>query len=293
MHSNYKHKFLFFLACILLGFISCTKGGDENMAVKETKPYLNKKDSLLMVEIYKKAGPWGKKWDLQNIQTWAGVEIAHDTLFNEFRIVGFNYFGSFRGNFPEEFCQLTELRILGLGGGTLSGNIPRDIKNLKKLEWLYVGYNHIYGKIPQEIGELKNLKELTLGENFLSGELPEELGNLTNLEKLTIMSTKISGEIPKSLSKLKKAKFIYLDKNKLSGEFPIEIVNPGCVISCADNNITSMLFDIWDDKNSSYIPDLQGNRLSGKIPDWVKKTDRWKVFSGYVGNQQEGYGYEE
>lgn len=286
--KNKKNAILAMLIAIV-GLTCCTK--DDVIISTNEIPYLNKKDSTLMVEIYNKIGPWGIEWDLVDIKSWGGVAFALDTLYNEYRIVGFNYNGYFTGMFPEEFCELTELRELGLAGGALSGSIPSSIKQLKKLEWLYIGYNDVDGAIPPEIGELRNLKQLTLGENKLSGKLPEELGNLINLEYLTVMSTNISGEIPKSLSKLRKIKFLYLDHNELEGEFPIEIINPGCVISCIYNNITSMPFDIWSDENPCYIPDLQQNRLSGDIPAWVYKTKKWSKYSAFFKNQQDGFGY--
>lgn len=285
-----KNIIMYVIAVINLGLFGCTT--KEEIFPVDTKPYLNKKDSTLMVEIYNKIGPWGYEWDLENVQTWGGVSIALDTLFNEYRIVGFNYFGEFVGEFPEEFCQLTELRKLGLGGGSLGGCIPSSIKQLQKLEWLYIGKNDISGEIPPEIGKLKKLTQLTIGENNISGKLPKELGELTNMERMIIMSTNISGEIPKTLSKLKKAKLIHLSKNKLEGTFPIEIINDECVINCTYNNITEVSFDIWNDKHTYYIPDFQFNRLSGEIPEWVYKTERWKHYHFKVENQQENYGYD-
>lgn len=281
-------KYSFFILLLLCCF-ACS---DDNKLEKkrDALPHLNKSDSLAMVAIYQKIGPWAQGWDLKDITTWGGVEIALDTSANEYRIVKFNYFGTFHDYIPEEFRALKELRHLGLGSGHLKGSIPSWIGELTNLEYLYIAYNDVSGDIPPEIGLLTNLKQLTLGVNRLSGKLPEELGNLKSLEMLTIMDTRISGTIPKSLSKLKNIKQINLLKNQLSGEFPMEILKPSVVVDCSYNNITKLSYDSW--KNSDiWMPDLQFNRLSGEIPDWVKQTASWKKFGFYVGNQQEEYGY--
>lgn len=287
----YKMTYLFVNLCGIL-CMGCSYNNNNTPPNKCTKsPCLNKSDSLAMVNIYNKIGPWDTKWDLENIQTWYGVSIDLDTLSNEYRIVGFNNFGDFRGDFPEDFRKLTELRILGLGGGTLSGEIPSWIGELTKLEWLYLGWNSLKGTIPSEIGKLLNLKQLTIGNTCVGGNLPTELGNLSNLEILTIVGTNISGEIPKSLKNNKKMKKLYLCNNSLSGEFPVEILTPNLVVLCSDNNIRKLSFSVWLDNNDDLIPDLQGNMLQGEIPVNIIKTEKWLKFHCLVGNQKNGYGY--
>lgn len=243
-----------------------------------------------MVTIYKKIGPWGNVWNLHDIATWGGVGITLDTLANEFRIVSFNFHGNFHGSIPYDFSKLAELRHLSISGGSLNGHIPSWIGDLTKLEYLYIGNNQIEGKIPPSIGKLTRLKQLILGNNYINSKIPNELGELYNLEILTIMNTHISGEIPKSLSKLKNIRQINLIKNQLSGEFPIEILKPATTIDCSYNKIKELSFKVWKMDNIC-LPDLQQNRLTGVIPDWVKKTNNWKKFHFYIENQQKSYGY--
>lgn len=282
----------FLIVCLL---VVCVIGCNTNSSLRDetlnATPRLNKSDSLAMVNVYQKNGPWGLDWDLKDIKTWGGVDIALDISTNQYRIVGFNYYGSFHGKFPDDFRKLTELRVLGLGGGTLSGQIPSWIGELTNLIYFYIGYNHMSGPIPSEIGKLTHLEQLTIGENFVDGSLPEELGNLINLCQLTIYHTKISGVIPKSLRKLSKIRRVNFNKNQLSGEFPIEILKENVYISCLDNNIAKLSFDIWKDALSVSLPDLQGNRLTGELPEWVFGTKKWSLYDIYVGRQQQGYGY--
>ncbi|NVK93616.1 leucine-rich repeat domain-containing protein [Bacteroides sp. L10-4] len=282
---------LFIIYMLAACTISCNSNVPSLEEPKDTAPHLNESDSLAMVNIYKKIGPWGYDWDLKDIQTWGGVDIALETSTNQYRIVGFNYYGSFSGEFPDDFRKLTELRVLGLGGGTLSGQIPSWIGELTNLIYLYIGFNQISGPIPPEIGKLTNLEQLTIGNNFVNGPLPEELGNLANLQKLVICDTKVSGSIPKSLGKLDKIKNIVFHNNQLSGEFPIEILKYGVYIGCWNNNITKLSFDAWKDEPRISPPDLQGNRLSGELPEWVFNTKNWHSLKFHVSKQQEGYGY--
>lgn len=174
-------------------FVGCSsefKDPPFSSSSKESYP-LNKSDSIAMVNIYRKIGPFGEKWDLKDITTWGGVEAALDLTSNEYRITGFFYNGDFFGDIPEEFRQLTELRKLGLVGGNLSGEIPAWIGELSHLEYLSIMDNKISGKIPSEVGKLVNLKYLNLSMNNLEGELPESLGKLVNIVRLTITDTKI------------------------------------------------------------------------------------------------------
>lgn len=238
-----------------------------------------------MVKIYEKIGPWGRKWDFTDIQTWDGVTIALDLDTDEYRIVGFNYFGSFRGQFPEEFSQLTELRELGLGGGDMSGIIPPSIGNLKNLEILYVAYNNVGGGIPKELGSLSNLRKLTLGKNQITGRIPDEIGQLKNLYRLEIANTKVFGEIPKSLANLGNLKFLIIANCHISGTFPIEVLSSTRIIDCTYNNITSLPFEIWKDDNNSLLPDLQFNNINEEVPEWVKQTERWKSKKYVIENQ--------
>ncbi len=169
--------------CLVFLFIHCSSIEDDPVLNPlPSAPLLNKIDSIAMVNIYNKIGPWGNEWNLSDIQTWGGVTITLGISENEYRITEFKYDGSFKGKIPEDFLNLKELRVLGLGGGKLHGNIPAWIGDLDKLESLYIGYNKITGSIPPSIGKLKNLrftkiKRIILDQNKLSGEFPLEILN--------------------------------------------------------------------------------------------------------------------
>ena len=287
-HFGFKVKTMGFIACLAL-FFSCSSEENPVDPIDNT-PRLNKSDSLAMVNIYKAIGPWGN-WDLEDIQTWGGVAIAHDLDKNEYRIVGLEYYqGSFNGDFPDELRKLTELRRLAIIGGSLSGQIPEWIGELKHLYYLALGSNNMSGEIPESIGQLKKLKMLSLQYCQISGELPESLGDIDSLQYLHIGDTNKGGEIPKSLSKLKHLKQLIFINNKFSGTFPLEVAQEKLAIDCTNNNIEELPFEIWSHP-SKPKPNLQGNRLSGTIPDSIKGLPKWEDCKGFVGRQQKGYGY--
>ncbi len=282
------------IVCIFL-HVGCNSDAPEFPLLPEPEEHhsnigLNKADSIAMVEIYKKIGPWGYEWDLRDVITWGGVGIAFDETNNEYRITGFNYYGSFHGEIPDEFKELTELRYLGLGGGTLGGTIPAWIGSFEYLEDLYIGKNLVEGSVPPEIGNLSNLRVLHLVGNHLSGELPKEIGKLKKLERVYIGDTKIGGEIPKEFKDIPKLRILSLADNQFSGRFPVEILNSYCLVDCGHNNITSLPDEIWT-MDGIVFPNLQYNMLSGTIPDWVKETELWKIGAGFIQRQKEGYGY--
>jgi Leucine-rich repeat (LRR) protein len=288
--------FLGLLPLLGLSFMSCSNDIESpplpEIPVKKLPP-LNVSDSLALVKIYKQCGPWDTEWDLKDITTWTGVKVALNETTKELRVVGFeDHDGSFRGEFPKEFCQLTELRTLAVSGGFMHGKIPEEIGNLKHLYYLCIQDNRMDGEIPRSIGKLTNLYELALGFNRLSGSIPEEIGNLANLEYLKINETDISGEIPKTIGKLKKLKYANLMNNKLSGAFPAEAIQHQFQFVCENNNIESFPFEFWKDDNPNYPPVLKRNCLSGEIPEWVFKTEKWKKFANsFLIPQKKNYGY--
>ena len=269
-----------------------TVGCSDDSALTDIPPHLNISDSLTLVNIYNAIGPWSNEWDLSDVSTWKGVTTKLDTVHNEYRVVSFDAGGYFHGNFPHEICQLSELRKLSVYGYNLEGCLPPNIGKLKHLEELFVEVESMSGCIPENIGELTNLEYLTIQNSHIGGPLPPSIGNLANLKRLCISHTDVSGTIPKEIANLDKLYYAVLNNNFLNGTFPVEILKGKKVqFQCQDNIITELPFEVWDDSFDGVPPCLQGNYLSGEIPLWVKKTDKWKKHSYCVDNQRKGYGY--
>lgn len=296
--DSYRRRDMFKLCLTCFSFclfgISCSSDVPQTEMLKYP-PRLNASDSLAMVNIYKAIGPWGGDWDLKDMYTWGGVEIALDLDYNEYRIVGFQYYnGRFHGYFPEDFRKLTELRKLAVCGGTLSGNIPSWIGELVHLQYLALGNNEMFGEIPEEIGNLVNLQKLIITDNSICGKLPESLGKLVNVYRLTINRTLVEGEIPKSLKNMSSVDVMDLNNNCLSGRFPIEILrNERLAVDCSGNYITELPVEVWKDDFVGAPPILVGNMLKGTLPNWVFKTKKWDIYGTMsTGRQKEGYGYD-
>ncbi len=274
-----------------LQLCSCSKNEQIPETVSDTKPHLNISDSLALIKIYEALGPWdGQRWDYSDYTTWAGLKAAYDVATNEIRAVGLEVFGGIHGDLPDEICDLTELRTLILSGG--SGHIPENIGNLRHLTYLSLGENTLTGGIPESIGNLHELKQLRLMNSMLNDTIPESIRNLENLELIYIFNTQIRGNVPKGIAHWKKLKQAVFNKNHLSGRFPIEILEGKKVFfEFRDNDITELPWEVWADSYNADPPCLTGNRLTGEIPEWVKRTEKWKEFHGIVGRQQNGYGY--
>lgn len=289
-----KKVVIYLLLCCLFSLTWTACSSDDNeQAVSPKEPRLNASDSIALVSIYQKIGPWKQTWNLNDITTWDGVQTALDTLNNEIRVVGFEvYQGQFHGEFPKEFCELTELRRLVVTGGTLGGTLPSEIGRLKKLYYLCVAVNNLTGNIPEQIGELTELRYLDFSITQLVGSIPESIGNLVNMENIYICHTNIGGNLPKGIANMKRLKMAMFSNNKLSGSFPAEILKNNISIACEDNDFTDLPFEIWDDDKDCLPPILKRNRLSGKIPEWVKNTKKWNLYAPVcISTQQDGYGY--
>nr|MBP7472144.1 hypothetical protein [Prevotella sp.] len=285
--------FVFLISCTML-LPGCSSSEDEDIQVtpKDNSPKYNQSDIDALLEIYDSIGPWHDPWDLNDKKTWDCPTFVLDSTTNEYRVWAFAvYNGRFHGNFPKAFGKLTELRILILSGGALSGALPNEIGNLKKLRVLILGNNFMSGPLPDSIGNLHNLERLSLNDIPISGKLPETMGNLDSLNYLDICGTNITGTIPSSFKNLKKLGYVWLSDNKFCGKFPIEALKKNVYFNCRDNNFTELPFEVWSDSLSCAPPDLQHNNLSGKIPEWVFKTKKWKRWGYEVGSQLEGYGY--
>lgn len=154
------------LSIIALLMLVCSCSDDERKEIPTpAKPYLNVKDSLALVDIYKQAHGEGwtlVDWDLENIQTWGGVTAALDTVMNEYRVVGFVMQDGSNGILSDKIGDLVELRSLSLYGKGLYGELPKTIGNLVNLESLVISSTSLSGALPKEIGNLKNIEVMQI-----------------------------------------------------------------------------------------------------------------------------------
>ena len=150
---------------------------------------------------------------------WYGVTTNGNGRVTEINLTR----NQLKGEIPPELANLTNLKVLALGGNELTGTIPTWLGSLANLEELYLWGNELTGEIPSELGSLANLVELHLADNQLAGEVPVELGNLTNLKVLALGGNELTGTIPTWLGSLANLVELHLADNQLTGEIPVEL----------------------------------------------------------------------
>ena len=143
----------------------------------------------------------------------------------------------FTGRLPDNIGNMTELRLLCLGGNRLNGQIPRSISRLNKLYYLElqntpgmmrghlsdlfsisslqilsVSGVKLIGQMPSKLPE--NLESLVLPGNSISGQFPQIIPDNNKLEELNLANNELTGDIPGQLLLLPHIKMIDLSQNK-------------------------------------------------------------------------------
>ena len=195
---------------------------------------------------------------------WYGVTTDGNGRVTELNLT----FNQLKGEMPPELANLTNLKVLALGGNELTGPIPTWLGGLTNLEELRLWENELTGTIPAELGSLVNLKELQLADNQLTGEIPVELGSLSNLELLYLWGNELTGEIPAELGSLSNLELLSLSANQLTGEIPPELGSLANLVELqlADNQLTGEIPVELGSLSNLELLYLWGNELTGEIP---------------------------
>ncbi|XP_077226673.1 putative LRR receptor-like serine/threonine-protein kinase At1g53430 [Tasmannia lanceolata] len=150
------------------------------------------------------------------------------------------------GVLPEEFANLTFLRVLDLTRNYLNGTIPASWGSLPLTDLSLVG-NRISGPIPEELGNITTLTSLVIEDNELRGSLPPQLGNLITLRRFLASANNFTGALPVTFGKLVNLTDFRIDGSSLSGPIPDFIGN-------------------WTKLNRL---DMQGTSMQGPIPSSI------------------------
>lgn len=118
--------------------------------------------------------------------------------------------------------NLTQLRVLSVGGNPLGGTLPQwlldNLSNIEVIQWDDCQLN---GTIPDNIWSGKdNLYLLNLANNNLTGTIPSGVGNLPNLRFLFLYNNQLTGTIPTELVNINSMIRIDLSDNQLNELIP-------------------------------------------------------------------------
>ncbi|RDX92923.1 putative LRR receptor-like serine/threonine-protein kinase, partial [Mucuna pruriens] len=183
------------------------------------------------------------------------------------------------GAIPDEFGNLTRLKILDLTRNYFNGSIPKSLGRLQSLVILSLLGNQLTGSIPSEIGDMTSLQELNLEDNQLDGPLPPSLGNLSNLLRLLLSANNFTGTIPEAYGNLKNLTQFRIDGSSLSGKIPSFIGN-WTKLDRLDLQGTSMegpIPSVISDLTNLTELELRNCLITGPIPSYIGEMEGLKT----------------
>ena len=238
-------------------------------------------DSLVLAELYNATDGvnWTNTWDLnQSMDTWYGVTLNADGCVIRIDMDGVDDINcptcsgggnSLRGEIPNNFWSLSELRFLNLNNNFLgTPSFPIALTSMVKLEYLNLGDVNLNGALPSAIGNLVNLTTLSLGDCNLTGLIPDELGNLTNLAFLNLPVNQLSGTIPYSLNNLTKLTWLNLKNNEFTGLADLRALNALNGFFVSNNPIGGNIPEWISNLVSLSALELSNTQMDGAIPDF-------------------------
>ena len=146
----------------------------------------------------------------------------------------------FSGHLPDDIGNMTELRLLCLGGNKLTGRIPRSISRLKKL--YYLDLRNTPGLMQGDLNDLFAIPSLTdifVSGIQLTGKLPNTLPRRLNF--LVLPGNNISGKFPQNIPKTHGLVILNVANNQLTGDIPGQLfVYPPQMIDLSQNRFSSI-----------------------------------------------------
>ncbi|KAH6828920.1 hypothetical protein C2S53_013487 [Perilla frutescens var. hirtella] len=211
----------------------------------------------------------------------------------------FLYDNNFTGNIPESLGKLLNLVDFSIGYNKLEGIVTEShFISLSKLTYFSASGNHItlnvgpdwippfqletlklgswsLGEglqIPAWIQKQRNIGFLDLSNTGISGNIP---ASFLNIQFLNVSNNNLNGSVPHINSfKNWRARYLCLSSNKFSGSLP-RIHENVFTLDLSHNlfseGISDFLCDTTFETYGLELLHLEGNRLSGELPDcWEK-----------------------
>ncbi|KAI8007391.1 Receptor-like protein EIX2 [Camellia lanceoleosa] len=294
------HVFVVVLSLLLLNYIpvvlGLSSGGVE--AANKIRCIEREKQALLKfkeaaVVDFSVLSSWGNEEDKKDCCKWSGVHCnnhsGHVTMLD---LDAYGNGGPLTGKVSPSLLELQHLKYLDLSGNWFEGRIPEFIASLSRLQVLNLNEIHFGGPIPHQLGNLSNLRYLDLSYNYLDGPIPHQLGNLSNLRYLDLSYNHLEGPIPDAFGNMISLVQLHLSVNRLEGGIPKSFVNLSRLqsLEMSSNNLTEELSEILHklsrSENSLQTLNLEGNQLSGTLPNFTRFSSLRELYLSY--NQLNG-----
>ncbi|XP_074282224.1 receptor-like protein EIX2 [Silene latifolia] len=188
------------------------------------------------------------------------------------------------GEIPSCFNDLTNLKVLDIGGNQLSGKVLKwfSAEKFRELQILRLRGNKFSGTIPRQICYLPHLQIMDLGHNHFTGSIPPCLSNLTSMtspnasqmtETNKFIETYDVREVIQGIeyaytSTLRYLVDIDLSSNNLVGSIPVDITKISGLLNLnlSHNQLSGTIPVNIGGLKSLESLDLSNNKLRGSIP---------------------------
>ncbi|CAI0389505.1 unnamed protein product [Linum tenue] len=126
----------------------------------------NRLSAIEPMEITTKAFPYS--YQGRNLLLMSGINLSGN---------------NFTGEIPEEFGNLTSIKLLNLSHNALTGSIPSTFSKFEQIESLDLCYNNLTGSIPAQLVDLNSLAVFSVAYNNLSGRTPERVAQFATFNE--------------------------------------------------------------------------------------------------------------
>ncbi|KAH9301060.1 hypothetical protein KI387_012643, partial [Taxus chinensis] len=203
-------------------------------------------------------------------------EIGELPKLENFRI----WSNSFSGILPQGLGRNYRLKELDVSSNGFTGPIPPDLCAGGQLFKLIMFSNRFSGEIPAGIATCSRLWRFRAADNMLSGRIPPGFGQLQNLTFVDLSMNNFSMGLTADISSAPRLQYINVSFNPhLGGSLPGKIWGTPSlqIFSAAFSNISGRL-PSFKDCNFLYKMELQGNALSGSIPQDITHCQKLLKF---------------
>lgn len=168
------------------------------------------------------------------------------------------------------------LQGLNLSVNSLSGSIPPSLGYKSQLIFLELTINLFCGGLPEEWGGsdyFQHLKVLQVASCQLSGTLPDTWGSnsaFPALQEMAFSWNPVHGSIPTNWGDIEtfpQMTLLSLTSSNVTGEVPAFHNSELKVLWLSDCQLTSTLDAFWTSTSPLQTVTLDGNRISGYLPD--------------------------